>query len=103
MKLKEVKEENTPPIKYRPTTRDELKEIVKQEIENQGGVNVDLRMVDVSKVTNISGVFCNCESLRSLNISNWDVSNVKYMIMTLNLLLPLLIEPNKSNITTIEL
>ena len=34
---------------------------------------------DVSKVTNMKGMFYKCSSLTELNISNWDVSNVTYM------------------------
>ena len=66
-------------IRYYPETHDELKEIIKKEIEEQGGVDVDLRMIDVSNVDNMCSVFYKCSSLKSLDVSNWDVSKVKDM------------------------
>ena len=36
---------------YFPKTRMEFKEIVRTEIEKQGGVNVNLNMIDTSKIT----------------------------------------------------
>ena len=65
--------------KYFPETREELKEIVRMEIEKQGDVNVNLNMIDTSKITDMSGMFDRCTSLKSLDVSKWDVSNVKDM------------------------
>ena len=39
---------------------------------------------DVSKVTNMSGMFGYCKSLTKLNIDNWDVSNVTDMFYIFN-------------------
>ena len=64
---------------YFPETREELKEIVRMEIEKQGGVNVNLNMIDTSKITDMGVVFFGCTSLQNLDVSEWDVSNVKDM------------------------
>lgn len=42
-------------------------------------VSADLRGLNVSKMTNMTGLFENCDKLDSLNVSNWDVSNVTNM------------------------
>ena len=64
---------------YFPETREELKEIVRMEIEKQGGVNVNLNMIDTSKITDMGIVFYGYTSLRSLDVSERDVSNVNDM------------------------
>ena len=64
---------------YFPETREELKEIVRMEIEKQGSVNVNLNMIDTSKITDIGGMFNKYKSLQNLDVSGWDVSNVKDM------------------------
>src|SRR5574344_333472 len=64
---------------YFPETREEFKEIVRMEIKKQGGVNVNLNMIDTSKITDMGIVFYGYTSLRSLNVSGWDVSNVNDM------------------------
>ena len=65
---------------YFPKTRMEFKEIVRTEIEKQGGVNVNLNMIDTSKITDdMSDIFKGYKSLRNLDVSRWDVSNVKDM------------------------
>ena len=58
---------------------DELIKIIKSEIEKQGEV-VDLNFIDTSLITDMSYIFSGCNNLQSLDISKWDVSNVKYMI-----------------------
>src|SRR5574344_747657 len=42
---------------YFTETKKELKEIVRMEIEKQGGVNVNLNMIDTSKITDMNGMF----------------------------------------------
>ena len=64
---------------YFPETREELKKIVRMEIEKQGGVDVNLNMIDTSKITMMFNMFNRCTSLRSLDVSEWDVSNVNDM------------------------
>src|SRR5574344_64611 len=64
---------------YFPETKEELKEIVRMEIKKQGGVNVNLNMIDTSKITDMEYMFYGCTSLKSLDVSGWDVSNVKDM------------------------
>ena len=64
---------------YFPETKEELKKIIRMEIEKQGGVNVNLNMIDTSRITNMSVMFNRYTSLQTLDVSGWDVSNVKNM------------------------
>src|SRR5574344_3004270 len=64
---------------YFPEKKEELKEIVRMEIKKQGGVNVNLNMIDTSKITDMSFMFDEYTSLQTLDVSGWDVSNVKDM------------------------
>ena len=61
---------------YFPKTKEELKNIIKQRIEQEGN-EVDLNNIDVSKITDMSGLFKDTNF--NGDISNWDVSNVKDM------------------------
>ena len=60
----------------RPTTKNELSEIIKKRVREQG-VNCDLNDIDVSLIDDMSGLF-DCSFFNG-DISNWDVSNVKNM------------------------
>src|SRR5574344_2398851 len=42
---------------YFPETKEELKEIVRMEIKKQGGVNVNLNIIDTSKITDMNNMF----------------------------------------------
>ena len=64
---------------YFPEMKEELKKIIRMEIEKQGGVNVNLNMIDTSKITDMNNMFYKCTSLKNLDVSRWDVSNVKDM------------------------
>ena len=59
-----------------PTTRDELKKIIRDRIKNQGS-NCDLNDIDVSLITDMSYLFY--KKKFNGNISEWDVSNVTNM------------------------
>ena len=59
--------------KYFPETKKELKDIIKQRIK-QDGNEVDLNDIDVSKITDMSSLFE--ETYFNGNISEWDVSKV---------------------------
>jgi hypothetical protein len=63
-----------------PKSKDELVEIIKKEIEENGN-KCDLNHIDVSKITNMNDLFSNFYKLHNFNgdISEWDVSNVKEM------------------------
>lgn len=41
--------------------------------------SIDISKWDVSNVENMNGMFYKCSSLKSIDVSNWDVSNVKDM------------------------
>ena len=61
---------------YFPKTKEELKDIIKQRIKKDGP-KVDLNDIDVSKITDMSGLF---KGIRfNGDISKWDVSNVTNM------------------------
>ena len=61
--------------KYRPKTKEELYEIIKQRIKQEGN-EVDLNDIDLSKITDISYLFSGTDF--NGDISKWDVSKVKY-------------------------
>ena len=58
---------------YFPKTKEELKEIIKQRIK-QEGTEVNLNDIDVSEITDMSELFMNLNF--NGDISEWDVSNV---------------------------
>ena len=63
--------------KYYPETKKELKDIIKQRIEQEGS-EVNLNDIDISNITDMSELFKNFSDFNG-NISNWDVSNVTDM------------------------
>ena len=71
-----IKKNKTTNYKYFPKTKEELVNIIKQRIEQEGN-EVDLNDIDVSKITDMSGLF----GVTDFNgdISQWDVSNVTDM------------------------
>ena len=74
-KLK-VSTRNTTKDTLFPETKDELKEIIEDEISENGN-ECSLNHIDVSKITNMSELFFN--SNFNGDISNWDVSKVTNM------------------------
>ena len=67
---------NKPVYKYHPKTKEELREIIKECIKNEGS-ECDLNDIDVSEITDMSHLFY--YSKFNGDISNWDVSNVTTM------------------------
>ena len=74
----------------RPFDKYELIECIKQQYEKQGkGENLDLTMIDVSDVEDMSCLFTclfsswdswdNSQTIKHIDMSNWDVSHVKDM------------------------
>ena len=62
--------------KYFPETKEELQDIIKQRIKEEGD-KVDLNDIDVSNITDMSSLFEGTNF--NGDISNWDVSNVTNM------------------------
>jgi len=64
--------------KYHPKDRKELKLIIDKELENQQGFDiiVDLNMIDVSKITDLSYIFSTLDYNTKIDVSEWDVSKV---------------------------
>ena len=74
-KLK-VSKGNTPKHTLFPETKDELKQMIKDEISKNGN-RCSLNHIDVSRITDMSELFIN--SNFNGDISKWDVSNVENM------------------------
>ena len=71
--------------KYHPETKEELKKLMKQLIEERGN-DGDFNDIDTSKITDMSGLFTYLGKFNG-DISKWDVSNVidmKYMFYNCN-------------------
>ena len=75
-KLKISKKQKTEYTLF-PKTRDELEEMIYKEIEENGN-ECSLNHIDVSKITNLSGLFTFFKDFNG-DISEWDVSNVTKM------------------------
>ena len=67
----------TKSVKVRPTTRDELRSIIEQELERQGP-DADLNFIDTSEITDMSNLFHD-SILGNIKIDEWDVSKVEDM------------------------
>ena len=63
--------------KYQPETKEELKKLMKQLIEERGNEG-DFNDIDTSKITDMSDLFYELTDFNG-NISQWDVSNVTNM------------------------
>ena len=68
---------NTKSLSIKPTTKDELRSIIEQELEQQGP-DADLNHIDVAEITDMSGLFINFD-IRNIKIDSWSTSNVTTM------------------------
>ena len=65
--------------KYFPKTKPELEKIIKQ-LFDENGYDVDLNIIDTSKITDMSYLFDNTEFHKFCgDVSQWNVSNVENM------------------------
>ena len=71
-----IKKNKATNYKYFPETKEELQDLILQLIKDEGN-EVDLNDIDVSKITDMEGLFW--KTGFNGDISNWDVSNVKIM------------------------
>ena len=62
---------------YHPKDKKELRSLIKELLEERGK-DADLNDIDVSNVTNMYGLFIDLDP-HNINISKWNVSNVKDM------------------------
>ena len=66
-------------IIYHPHTRDELIDCIREQLDLQGP-DANLNIIDVSKITDMQSLFWRLNlNLGNIDISNWNVSNVKEM------------------------
>ena len=75
-KLK-IRKSNKPSYKYFPKSKEELKDIINQLIDERGNEG-DFNDIDTSEITDMSGLFKNMKKFNG-DISNWDISNVTDM------------------------
>ena len=71
-----TKKDKAKNYKYFPKTKEELQDIIKQRIKQEGN-KVNLNDIDTSNITDMSELFERTDF--NGDISNWDVSNVKNM------------------------
>ena len=69
-KLK-IRKSNKPSYKYFPKSKEELKDIINQLIDEQG-YDGDFNDIDTSEITDMSELFDGIEKFNG-DISNWDV------------------------------
>ena len=67
----------TKSVKVQPTKRDDLRSIIKKELEYQGP-DADLNFIDTSLITDMYELFYQLD-IRNIKIDQWDVSNVTDM------------------------
>ena len=64
---------------YHPKNEDELVRCIEKELKKQGS-NANLNCIDVSKITDMSYIFYTVHGkVGNIDISEWDVSNVRWM------------------------
>lgn len=63
--------------KFRPKTKEELRNIIEKELERQGP-DADLNFIDTSMITDMSELF-EALNIRNIKIDKWNVSNVTNM------------------------
>ena len=62
-----------------PTSSEQLQSIIKDELERQGP-DADLNHIDTSEITDMSYLFVNYNTIRNIKIDQWDTSNVTNMV-----------------------
>ena len=57
-------------------TPNRVLDLIRKTVNNSNAKNVDLTMIDVSKITSFDSLFYNNTNLININVSNWDTSNI---------------------------
>ena len=68
---------STKSVRVRPTTKDDLRNLIESELKRQGP-DADLNFIDVSSITDMSYLFYRLD-IRNIKIDSWDTSNVTNM------------------------
>lgn len=79
LKINSKSKVNQQEYKYHPNTCVELMEIVGKRIKEEKD-NIDFNDIDTSNVQIMEGVFAYQSKLTNIDISNWNVSDVKSML-----------------------
>ena len=67
----------TKSVRVQPTTKDDLRDLIEQELKRQGP-DADLNFIDTSSITDMSYLFYRLD-IRNIKIDSWDTSNVTNM------------------------
>jgi len=65
--------------KYHPKMRQDLADLIDERIKENTDDILDLNDIDTSEMITMEGAFGYKKELTKIDISNWDVSKVKYM------------------------
>ena len=77
-RLKISSDLNKKEYKYFPQSKKELKDIINKLLDERG-LDAYLNDIDTSRITDLSYLFANIKDIQNIDISEWDVSNVRDM------------------------
>ena len=77
-RLKISSDLNKKEYKYFPQSKKELKNIINKLLDERG-LDANLNDIDTSRITDLSYLFANIKNIQNIDISEWNVSNVRDM------------------------